>query len=29
MATDLQVDIVTPEANAYSGKASEVLLPAW
>ncbi|MEN0067350.1 MAG: ATP synthase F1 subunit epsilon [Myxococcota bacterium] len=30
MATPmLQVDIVTPEASAFSGEASEVLLPAW
>ncbi|MBX2796462.1 MAG: ATP synthase F1 subunit epsilon [Myxococcales bacterium] len=29
MASNLQVDIVTPEASAYSGPASEVLLPAW
>jgi len=25
----LQVDIVTPEASAFSGEASEVVLPAW
>lgn len=30
MATPmLQVDIVTPEASAFSGEASEVILPAW
>lgn len=30
MATPmLQVDIVTPEKSAYSGEASEVLVPAW
>ena len=29
MAEELQVDIVTPEQNAFSGKASDVLLPAW
>ncbi|HHO50968.1 MAG TPA: ATP synthase F1 subunit epsilon [Deltaproteobacteria bacterium] len=29
MSTTLQVEIVTPEARAFSGPASEVLLPAW
>ena len=29
MATALQVEIVTPERSAYSGSASEVILPAW
>lgn len=25
----MQVDIVTPEANAFSGEASEVIVPGW
>lgn len=29
MGTTLQVDIVTPERSAYSGPATEVVLPAW
>jgi F-type H+-transporting ATPase subunit epsilon len=29
MANTLQVEIVTPERAAYSGAASEVILPAW
>jgi len=29
MATELQVEIVTPEASTYSGTASEVLVRAW
>ena len=29
MANALQVEIVTPERTAYSGSASEVILPAW
>ncbi len=29
MAESLQVDIVTPVQSAFSGAASEVLLPAW
>src|SRR5687768_1513660 len=29
MASTLQVEIVTPERSAYSGQASEVILPAW
>jgi F-type H+-transporting ATPase subunit epsilon len=29
MASSLQIEIVTPERSAYSGAASEVLLPAW
>lgn len=29
MSTELQVEIVTPEASAFSGPASEVILPAW
>ena len=29
MATELQLDIVTPAASVYSGPATEVILPAW
>lgn len=29
MATHLAVEIVTPERSAFSGTASEVVLPAW
>ncbi|MEQ1569157.1 MAG: ATP synthase F1 subunit epsilon [Myxococcota bacterium] len=29
MATQLQVQIVTPERSVFTGKASEVVLPAW
>lgn len=29
MASELQVEIVTPEHAAFSGPASEVILPAW
>lgn len=29
MASTLQLDIVTPEKNAFSGPATQVTLPAW
>ncbi len=29
MATDLQLDIVTPERGAFSGRVNHVILPAW
>lgn len=29
MATQLAVEIVTPERSAFSGRATEVILPAW
>ena len=29
MGTELQVNIVTPQSSAYTGRAAEVVLPAW
>ena len=29
MATELQLDIVTPAASVFSGSASELIIPAW
>lgn len=29
MATSLQLDIVTPERNVFSGTVSQVVIPAW